>query len=70
MGILEKLLVAGVAGIVAKGVSDGVKVGNEEKRRKNTPCKFTSELSEATFEEIAKQTIKEIEKSSHRSVWC
>lgn len=53
MGIINKLLVAGVAGLVIKGISAARNAAEEEQRRQNTKCDFDAPLTEDMFKGIA-----------------
>lgn len=62
MGLINKLLIAGATGIILKGISNSRYESEMENRRRNQPCKFTDELSENCFEEIAIRAVKRLKK--------
>lgn len=62
MKILSKLLIASATGLVLKGISNVRKEHDEEKRRESIACKFTDELTEENFEDIAKRSVKKLRK--------
>lgn len=62
MKILNKLLMAGAAGLVLKGISNIYKEREEEKRRESIPCEFAEELTEERFVDIARCSVKKLKK--------
>lgn len=62
MGFLGKLLIAGISGLVIKGLHDIKKDSEKEQKRRNTPCVFTNELTEETFENIAFRSLRKLKK--------
>ena len=62
MGFFSGLLMVGAAGLVLKGISESRKEREEEERRRNTPCKFSNQLTKEDFEEIVNHAIKGVKR--------